>query len=147
MRPLWFCIFSDKYFEKKIENLNVTLHLLEPTIWENIWKFIREKNQTYATSATLHLYRQVFEKTFKNSLWRNIIQMSARWLCICSDRRFDIWKFTLEKNCTNVSNVSWPWEFDTSKRHNNKLLKIFANSVIWILYWGPTLVVILILDF
>ena len=85
-----------RQFDKTFENSHwrgptnvayVTMHLLRPAIWGDIWKFTRiiwklalERNRTNATSVTMHFLMQV--------IWG------------------DIWKSTQEKNLSNAANVT-----------------------------------------
>ena len=77
IRAMWLFICSGRRFEKYHTNVtNVTLHLLERTIWWDIWQVALEKNRRNVTFATLHLLEmQIYE-----IIW-------PRWCTLCQAKR------------------------------------------------------------
>ena len=96
---------------------NVTLHLFNQAIWEDMWKLTFEKNthmqllwvficssrrfektfenyllekfRTSATIVTLHLFRQTIWDNMWKLTFEKTTHMQLMWLCICSIRRFE----------------------------------------------------------
>ena len=93
--------------ESQTNATSVTLHLVRQVIWGYIWRHTVEKTQTYATSVTLRPLMYIF--------WGHIWKRSGEKLKKCD--RCDlhhfrraiwtaIWKHTVEKSQTNITNLT-----------------------------------------
>ena len=106
---------------------NVPLPFFEQTIWGDIWKLTVEKSQTNAANVTLpffradnltkHLKAHSGEKSKKCNLRTHLKTHCVEKSNKCNQCDFaffdqtilgDIWKHTVEKSLTNVTNVTFP---------------------------------------
>ena len=130
---------------------NVTLHLLRQVIWGDIWKRTVEKNEINANNETLHLLRQLsflalffrksivqwkksnkcyqydFASSHKSHLRRHLKSHSQTFLG--QTIWGHIWKRTVERGQTNITNELWQspvWSGSTD--NDNLVLKDYASS-------------------